>query len=69
VDVDDKPMPSDDPGRRKPDISLARELLGSVSCHYYHCNNYLLTDECRWEPQVPLREGLKRAVAYFRTIV
>jgi len=50
VDVDDKPMPSDDPGRRKPDISLARELLG-------------------WEPQIPLREGLKRAVAYFRTVV
>jgi UDP-glucuronate decarboxylase len=50
VNVDDKPMPSDDPGRRKPDITLAKTLLG-------------------WEPKVPLREGLKKAVAYFRTVV
>ena len=40
-------LPSDDPARRKPDISRARELLG-------------------WEPTVPLEEGLKRTVEYFR---
>lgn len=43
------PMPKDDPKRRKPDISLARELLG-------------------WEPKIPLRDGLARTIAYFRTL-
>jgi UDP-glucuronate decarboxylase len=42
-----KPLPSDDPVRRRPDISLAREKL-------------------RWEPKVPLEEGLARTIAYFR---
>jgi UDP-glucuronate decarboxylase len=42
-----KPLPSDDPKQRQPDITLARELL-------------------KWEPKVPLEEGLKRTVAYFR---
>ena len=45
--IDDRPLPSDDPVRRKPDIGRARELLG-------------------WEPTVPLEEGLKRTVEYFR---
>ncbi len=40
-------LPMDDPQRRKPDISLAAELLG-------------------WSPAVPLTEGLKHAIAYFR---
>lgn len=40
------PLPQDDPKLRRPDISLARSLLG-------------------WEPQVPRREGLKRAIEYF----
>jgi UDP-glucuronate decarboxylase len=40
-------LPSDDPVRRRPDISRAQELLG-------------------WEPTVPLEEGLKRTVEYFR---
>ena len=44
-----KPLPSDDPKRRKPDISLAKELLG-------------------WEPKVPLKEGLAKTIAYFRSI-
>ena len=44
------PMPKDDPKRRKPDITLAKELLG-------------------WEPKVPLREGLAKTIAYFRTLV
>ena len=43
-----KPLPSDDPKRRKPDISLAKELIG-------------------WEPKVPLREGLAKTIAYFRS--
>lgn len=43
-------LPSDDPVRRRPDISRARELLG-------------------WEPTVPLEEGLKRTVEYFRHVL
>jgi len=42
-----KPLPSDDPKQRRPDISLARERLS-------------------WEPAVPLEEGLKETIAYFR---
>jgi UDP-glucuronate decarboxylase len=44
-----EPLPKDDPRRRKPDITLAQELLG-------------------WSPDVPLREGLARTIAYFRTV-
>lgn len=44
-----EPLPKDDPKRRKPDITLAHELLG-------------------WTPSVPLREGLGRTIAYFRTV-
>ncbi|MDD3153368.1 MAG: SDR family oxidoreductase [Victivallaceae bacterium] len=43
-----KPLPSDDPTRRKPDISRAQSLL-------------------HWQPVVPLREGLKETIAFFRT--
>ncbi|MDR2675884.1 MAG: SDR family oxidoreductase [Opitutaceae bacterium] len=42
------PLPADDPKQRRPDISLAKKVLG-------------------WEPKIPLEEGLKRAIAYFRT--
>ena len=45
-----KPLPSDDPKQRRPDISLAKRVL-------------------KWEPTVPLEEGLKRTIAYFRTKV
>lgn len=45
-----QPQPPDDPIRRKPDISLAREKLN-------------------WKPTVSLTEGLKRTVAYFKTIL
>ncbi|MFN3652514.1 MAG: UDP-glucuronic acid decarboxylase family protein [Armatimonadota bacterium] len=38
----------DDPSRRRPDITKAREELG-------------------WEPRIPLREGLQRTVAWYRT--
>lgn len=42
-----EPLPKDDPRRRKPDISLAKALLG-------------------WEPVVPLQEGLRKTIAYFK---
>jgi len=44
-----KELPVDDPTRRQPDISLAKEKLG-------------------WEPRTPLREGLEKTIAWFRTI-
>ena len=42
-----KPLPTDDPKVRRPDITKAREKLG-------------------WSPQVPLREGLKRTIEWFK---
>jgi nucleoside-diphosphate-sugar epimerase len=45
-----QPLPKDDPKMRKPDITIARNLLG-------------------WEPKVPLAEGLKKTIAYFKTKV
>ncbi len=45
-----KPLPSDDPKQRKPDIALARKVL-------------------KWEPVIPLKDGLKRTIAYFKTRV
>jgi UDP-glucuronate decarboxylase len=44
-----RPLPTDDPTRRKPDITLAKQRLG-------------------WAPKVPLSEGLKRTIAWFRSI-
>jgi nucleoside-diphosphate-sugar epimerase len=41
-----RPIPVDDPSKRRPDISLARRALG-------------------WEPQVDLRSGVERTVAWF----
>ncbi len=43
-----KPLPQDDPCRRRPDITLAQRVLGG------------------WMPMVPLEDGLKRTIAYFR---
>jgi dTDP-glucose 4,6-dehydratase len=45
-----KPLPEDDPRKRRPDITKARRLLD-------------------WEPKVPLEEGLRETVAYFKTQV
>ncbi|HEX7670135.1 MAG TPA: UDP-glucuronic acid decarboxylase family protein [Polyangiaceae bacterium] len=45
-----KPLPTDDPKVRQPDITRARTLL-------------------KWEPKVPLEEGLVKTIAYFRTKV
>jgi UDP-glucuronate decarboxylase len=47
--VQSRELPEDDPMRRQPDITLAKEKLG-------------------WEPKVPLREGLKRTIEWFRTV-
>lgn len=44
-----KPLPQDDPRKRKPDITRARETLG-------------------WEPEVKLRDGLEKTIAYFREL-
>lgn len=41
-----EPLPSDDPRQRRPDISLARQMLD-------------------WEPNIALKEGLGKTIAYF----
>ena len=48
--IEHRPLPTDDPTQRQPDITRALDLLD-------------------WEPQVQLREGVERTVAYFRSIV
>jgi UDP-glucuronate decarboxylase len=44
-----KPLPADDPTRRQPNISLAKQRLN-------------------WEPRIPLAEGLRRTIDWFRSI-
>ncbi len=50
VDIVFKPLPQDDPLRRRPDLTRARTLLD-------------------WQPQIMLREGLTRSLAYFQACV
>lgn len=45
-----EPLPVDDPVRRRPDISRAKEILG-------------------WGPRIPVEEGLRRTVDYFRSVL
>lgn len=45
-----RPLPEDDPKVRRPDISVARDVLG-------------------WSPSVPLREGIRQTIPYFRQII
>ncbi|MBI4850278.1 MAG: SDR family oxidoreductase [Acidobacteria bacterium] len=45
-----KPLPENDPTRRRPDISLAKEKLD-------------------WQPSVPVEEGLRKTIEYFRQVV
>jgi UDP-glucuronate decarboxylase len=44
------PPPTDDPKRRQPDISRAKNVM-------------------RWEPRVPLKDGLVRTIAYFEELL
>lgn len=48
--IEYRPLPEDDPKVRRPDITVARNLLG-------------------WEPRVPLREGLRRTIPWFREVL
>ena len=48
--IEHRPLPTDDPRHRRPDIGRARALL-------------------RWEPRVPLHEGLARTTDYFRGLM
>lgn len=48
--IEYRPLPEDDPKVRRPDITVARDLLG-------------------WEPRVPLREGLRRTIPWFREVL
>ena len=45
-----RPLPSDDPKQRQPNIDKAKNLLG-------------------WQPTVQLRDGLKKTIAYFDTLL
>lgn len=47
--IEKRPLPPDDPSRRRPDITLAKKHLD-------------------WQPTVPLAEGLKKTIDWFRTI-
>jgi len=48
VELQFRPLPEDDPRKRRPDISKAKRVLG-------------------WEPKVPLEEGLRETIEYFRS--
>jgi dTDP-glucose 4,6-dehydratase len=48
--IERRPLPTDDPKVRRPDATIAREVLG-------------------WTAAVPLREGLRRTIPYFRALV
>lgn len=43
-------LPQDDPAKRKPDITLAKEELG-------------------WSPRIPVDEGLRKTIEYFRRLL
>jgi UDP-glucuronate decarboxylase len=45
-----RPLPSDDPKQRQPNIDKAKELLG-------------------WQPKVQLRDGLRKTIDYFDTLL
>jgi UDP-glucuronate decarboxylase len=45
-----KPLPQDDPVRRRPDITQAQKVL-------------------KWQPKVPLEDGLARTIDYFRALL
>ncbi|MBE0637109.1 MAG: SDR family oxidoreductase [Bacteroidales bacterium] len=45
-----RPLPTDDPMQRKPDITKARQILN-------------------WQPTIPLEEGLKNTIDYFKKTI
>lgn len=47
--IEKRPLPPDDPSRRRPDITLAKKHLD-------------------WQPTVPLEQGLKKTIDWFRSI-
>ncbi len=49
VSLVNKPLPADDPSRRRPDIALAKKHLN-------------------WEPTIPLRDGLRKTIDWFKSI-
>jgi UDP-glucuronate decarboxylase len=48
--LEHRPLPADDPVRRRPDITRAQDVLG-------------------WQPTVPLRDGLRPTIDYFRDLL
>jgi len=48
--IEHRPLPTDDPKQRCPNITRARTTLG-------------------WEPTVPLEEGLRRTIPYFKKVL
>ncbi|MAW33137.1 MAG: NAD-dependent dehydratase [Proteobacteria bacterium] len=46
--IEFRDLPQDDPTRRRPDISLASNIL-------------------KWQPEVPLRDGLLKTIEYFKS--
>lgn len=49
VSLVNKPLPADDPSRRRQDITLAKKHLN-------------------WEPTIPLRDGLRKTIDWFKSI-
>jgi UDP-glucuronate decarboxylase len=47
LDIDFRPLPGDDPQRRRPDTTRAKSRLN-------------------WQPRVPLLDGLRETVEFFR---
>lgn len=50
LQIEHRPLPQDDPCRRRPDLTRARTLLG-------------------YEPRVPLDEGVRKTIEYFRRML
>lgn len=55
----------DDPQRRKPDISKAKEVRKLLDCDC-RTNGAMSPQVLGWEPLVPLEKGLEKTINYFR---
>ena len=66
------PATEDDPKQRKPDITVAKVFLYYYYYEFFSIisrNLILFTPiqrELGWSPVVPVKEGLRRTVEYFR---